>query len=104
VEITAAELKTRLEAGEAVKVVDIREAGEFAARHITGAENLPVYDAICKGDMAPLARAAEQLSGTGSIVTVCRRGRASLMAAKLLRSMGHDAWSLTGGMRDWESA
>jgi glyoxylase-like metal-dependent hydrolase (beta-lactamase superfamily II)/rhodanese-related sulfurtransferase len=100
-EIAPADLKSKLEAGESLRVVDIREPGEFAAWHIVGAENLPVIDALSKGDMAPLTLAAESLSGPSPVVTVCRGGKMSVKAATFLRSLGHDAISLEGGMRGW---
>ena len=54
-EIGADELKAKLESGDAVEVVDIREADEFASWHIAGSSNLPVYDALRMNDQQALA-------------------------------------------------
>ena len=72
VEIAPADLRTRLEAGEPLKIVDIREADEYAAWHILGAENLPVYNALAAGNVTPLAQAVEGLSKQQPVVAVLR--------------------------------
>jgi hypothetical protein len=35
------------------------------------------------------------------LVTVCGRGRSSAVAAEQLRRLGHEAFSLEGGMKAW---
>jgi len=40
-EISAADLKRQLDAGEDVQVVDIRQPDAFEAGHIPGARNIP---------------------------------------------------------------
>lgn len=100
-EISASELKSRLEAGEELSVVDVRNAGEYQSWHILGSRNLPVYDALQRGDAEPLLRQSGSLSRGRPIVTVCRAGVISREAAEILRSLGYDASSLSGGMRGW---
>jgi glyoxylase-like metal-dependent hydrolase (beta-lactamase superfamily II) len=87
--IAAEKLKAKLEAGEPVELVDIREPEEFAGWHIHGSRNLPV------------SRASEGLPKGRAIVTVCRGGIVSQKAALLLSKLGYDASSLDGGMRGW---
>ena len=40
--VAPAELKSWIESGEEVAVLDVRSAAEFAAEHIDGAYNVPV--------------------------------------------------------------
>lgn len=100
-EIAAAELKAKLEAGEPLSVIDIREAADFAGWHIHGSNNVPVYDSLRLNDDEPLIQRSKTIPKDQSIVTVCKEGVISKKAADLLRSLGYDARSLAGGMRGW---
>jgi glyoxylase-like metal-dependent hydrolase (beta-lactamase superfamily II)/rhodanese-related sulfurtransferase len=100
-QITVDELKGRLEKGDPVSIVDIREAEEFREWHIHGSRNLPVYDALRAGENRALIDGASTLAADRPIVTVCRRGIVSEKAATLLGSLGFDAVSLEGGIRGW---
>ena len=99
--IAAAELKAKLEAGEPLSVIDIREAADFAGWHIHGSNNVPVYDSLRLNDDEPLIQRSKTIPKDQSIVTVCKEGVISKKAADLLRSLGYDARSLAGGMRGW---
>ena len=94
-------LRERLEAGEALEIVDIREGDEFGAWHIFGSRNVPVYNALREGRNEDLAQRAGVLPKDRPIVTVCRAGIMSERAARLLESMGFEALSLAGGIRGW---
>ncbi len=72
--IAANELKAKLEAGEPLELLDIREADEFEEWHIHGSRNLPVYDALKADRDEALVRGSDGLSKDRSIVTVCRGG------------------------------
>lgn len=100
-EMNATTLRERLEAGETLEVVDIRESDEFDAWHIFGSRNVPVYAALGQGNADSLTQQAESLPNDRPIVTVCRAGRMSQHAAGLLQSMGFEAISLAGGIRGW---
>ncbi|MDX1389853.1 MAG: MBL fold metallo-hydrolase [Acidobacteriota bacterium] len=100
-EITATELKDRLEAGEPLTVLDIREEDEFGDWHIRGSRNLPVYNAIGMNLFDGLEQGAEELPKNRPVVTVCRGGVRSQAAAAVLREKGLDAFSLAGGLRAW---
>jgi len=100
-QITVSELKARLEAGDPVNIVDIREADEFSGWHIHGSRNLPVYDALKASEDRALIAGAGSLARERPIVTVCRRGNVSQRAAALLESLGFDVASLEGGIRSW---
>ena len=99
-EWTCQELRARLEAGEPVSIVDIREAAEHDAWSILGSRNLAVYDALRRDHVEPLIRKAAELPRDVPVLTVCRMGVVSRKAAAVLRTLGFDAASLEGGMHD----
>ncbi|MFB6360784.1 MAG: rhodanese-like domain-containing protein [Halobacteriales archaeon] len=97
-EISAADLKQQLDADDAVQVVDIRQAAEFEAGHIPGAENIPFHE---------FARSVESHDWGDDIVVVCPLGESSLQAARLLEAyegVSEDARvaNLAGGYEDWD--
>lgn len=100
-EIGPWELRTRLESGEPLTVLDIREANEYAEWHIQESVNIPVYNAINAGRVQNLAEVLDVLPGDRPVVAVCRAGITSRVAVRVLASRGYNAYSLTGGMRLW---
>ena len=100
-EITAQELESRLSAGEPLAVVDIREFPEYRDWHIHGSTNVPVYEALRRGNFDDLAAAAPRLPSDRPIVAVCRGGVVSRRAVAWLREAGFEATSLVGGIRAW---
>jgi len=100
--ITVGELRELLERGEPVTVLDVRSPADRAEWFIPGSTHVDVHDALWVGDdrtLDELALPAERL-----VVTVCGRGRTSLLAAERLRRRGLPARSLTGGMEAWSLA
>ncbi len=97
-EITAERLHRKLEDGESVQVVDIRQSGKFRDGHVPGAINVP------------FGEFPERIDGVewdDEIVVVCPIGRSSLQAARMLEAyegVDPDARvaNLEGGYRDWE--
>jgi glyoxylase-like metal-dependent hydrolase (beta-lactamase superfamily II) len=100
-EIGAQELKDRLEAGDSLRVLDIREADEYAGWHIHGSSNLPVYDALRREENDTLLDGSGDFPKDEQLVVVCRAGILSRKAAALLSGAGFNACSLSGGMRGW---
>ncbi len=100
-EWTCEELRARLEAGEPVSIVDIRDAAEHEAWSILGSRNLAVYDALRRDHVEPLIRKATELPRDVPVITVCKMGVVARKAAAVLRTLGFDAASLEGGMHDW---
>jgi rhodanese-related sulfurtransferase len=95
--IEAAELKRRLDHGEAVIIVDVRGPDEFTGPlgHIATARNIPV---------AELAGRLAELAGLEGepIVLVCRTDKRSATAARSLRAAGFARVSvLRRGMEQW---
>lgn len=93
-EVSRAELRARRAAGEAVVVVDVRSAEEFAAGHIEGAIHMPVADIEADPTRLPLDR---------PIVTACGKGggRSEGAAAALAAAGALDIGFLDGGTLGW---
>lgn len=97
-EISADELKERLDRGESLQVIDIRQPAEFEQGHIPGATNIP-FDRF--------AREVEAHEWDDDIVVACPIGESSLQAARLLEAYeGVDenarVANLSDGYRGWE--
>ncbi|MDG5746675.1 rhodanese-like domain-containing protein [Qipengyuania sp. XHP0207] len=89
-------LSTRLEAGEAIQLIDVRTPEEFAQGHIAGAINVPLdeFDPAALPD----PQGAER-------VLYCRSDRRSGIAAeKLADASGRNAVHLEGGILAWDAA
>lgn len=92
--VEPAELDAARARAEAVVVVDVRSAEEFASGHVDGAVNIPL-DALAEG--------AASLPKGARVVTVCGKGGGrSDRAALELRARGFaSARSLCGGTSAW---
>ncbi len=94
--IDIAELRRRLDAGEPLVLIDVRQAEEFSAPpgHLPGALNLPLPELP--------GRIAEAAAHQKSVVLVCKTDRRSARAADLLISAGMtDIAILRGGTDGW---
>lgn len=96
--VGAAELKARLEAGERLLLLDVREDSEWDAGRIPGAVHLS------RGVLeSRIEKAAPDPAGR--VVLYCASGARSALAAESLRRMGYaNAFSLDGGLRAWKEA
>ena len=77
--------------GEVV-LLDVRTREEFLSGHIPGARHLPLDE---------IPHRAHELPRDRLVVCVCRSGRRSLEAARLLLARGFAARSLAGGLQAW---
>lgn len=94
-EVTADELATLLRR-EAALVIDVREADEFAAGHITGAINMPL------STFQPLRLPA---GGGKQLVLGCLGGKRSGMALdKCVNAQAQVDTHLAGGFGAWKAA
>jgi rhodanese-related sulfurtransferase len=94
-EITAQELKARLDAGEDIHILDVREPDEYAAYNI-GAKLLPLGHV--------LSMQVEEIEDwkDEEIVVHCHAGKRSMQAGMMLETMGFtNIKNLTGGMMAW---
>jgi glyoxylase-like metal-dependent hydrolase (beta-lactamase superfamily II)/rhodanese-related sulfurtransferase len=100
--ITHDTLRTWLEQGRPVTLLDVRPLVERAEWAIPGSRHIDIYDRLKAGDVAALADV--DLPVDIPIVTICAAGRTSEIAAEQLRARGLHALSLEGGMRAWSLA
>src|SRR4051812_2915436 len=94
-EVTVDDVKAKLDRGEKLLLVDVREESEYARDHLPGAVHLG------KG---VLERDVEQkIPDTGApLVLYCGGGFRSALAADSLQRMGYtNVVSMDGGIRDW---
>jgi rhodanese-related sulfurtransferase len=104
-EITPAELKAKLDAGEDFLLVDVREPAEFEHGHIDGAHLVPRGIVEAAADpgypkhYVPLSGARNR-----QVVVYCATSGRSAMAAAVLQMMGYkDVLNLAGGITRWEA-
>jgi rhodanese-related sulfurtransferase len=76
-------------------LLDVREAPEWRAGHAPGARHIP---------LSRLPARIKDLPPQGIVVTVCRSGHRSALAAKMLARQGREVASLSGGMHAWARA
>ena len=82
-------------AARSVVVVDVRQHAEWKTGHIRDAIHIP---------LGQLSSRQHQLPRGKSIITVCRSGHRSALAARTLTRAGHDVRNLRGGMNAWARA
>jgi glyoxylase-like metal-dependent hydrolase (beta-lactamase superfamily II) len=105
-ELGAPELFARLGGPRRPRVLDVRNAEEFARWRVEGPEpveilNVPYFEFIEREDEAA-RRVADWLGPRpGGLVVVCAEGGSSEYVAEILRTRGVPAANLTGGMVAW---
>ena len=94
--ITPEEVKSRLDAGEKIELVDVREPSENAAFNIGGI--LCPLGKIKDFDIDELEALKDK-----EVIVYCRSGNRSGQAAMMLETMGFkNVKNLTGGMLAWQ--
>jgi sulfur-carrier protein adenylyltransferase/sulfurtransferase len=92
-EISSVELKQRLDRGDALKIIDVREPNEYQINRIPGSQLIPLGD---------IPKRYEELNRNDEIVVQCKSGVRSGKAADFLRSVGFTrVLNLKGGILDW---
>ena len=97
-EYTAEQLKQRIETGEPLQLIDVREPFEWDIANLgaQGAVLIPLGD---------LADRLNELDRDTDIVLYCRSGSRSAGAARHLQAHGFErVWNLKGGIRGWAEA
>ncbi|HLP35836.1 rhodanese-like domain-containing protein [Lacibacter sp.] len=93
--ITAEELKARIDAGEQLNIVDVREPHEHAEFNIGG--TLYPLGRILSMDVDELENLKDQ-----EVIFYCRSGNRSGQACMFAETMGFtNVINLTGGMLNW---
>jgi molybdopterin/thiamine biosynthesis adenylyltransferase/rhodanese-related sulfurtransferase len=91
-EITPRELKTRLDRGDDLYILDVREPHEYQICNING-HLIPLGE---------LSRRVNELDSSREIVAHCKSGKRSADAVDFLRKAGfRKVWSLKGGILGW---
>jgi adenylyltransferase/sulfurtransferase len=94
-EITPTELKERLDRGDSIVLVDVREPHEYAIADLpeVGQKRIPMREVV--------ARAGELDPGS-EVVLYCRSGARSGKVTAALMAQGFDrVWNLKGGVLKW---
>lgn len=90
--ITAEELKEKLENGEKLNIVDVREAEEVAEGMIPGAVHIP---------LAEIPLSLDKFEKDKEYILVCRSGQRSQMGCEYLDEHGIKVVNMVGGMLNW---
>lgn len=75
-----------------VKLVDVREADEFAYAHVEGAISMP---------LSGLEDTADQLDKDENYYVMCLSGARSMAACQYLASKGYKVTNVMGGISAW---
>ena len=95
IQISPVEVKSRLDRGEKLVLVDVREPWEYELCRIEGAKLMP---------LGSLAANVGGLLGVDEVICYCHHGMRSLDAAAWLRFQGIEkAKSLSGGIERWST-
>jgi sulfur-carrier protein adenylyltransferase/sulfurtransferase len=94
--ITATELKARLDNGEDVQIVDVREANEVAIGRIPNSIHIP---------LAQVLERMSEIDPTRDTVVHCKMGGRSARAIEALQRSGYtgNLSNLTGGIIAWSN-
>jgi rhodanese-related sulfurtransferase len=94
-EITPQEVKSRLDRGDKLLLVDVREPWEHATCRIEGAELIP---------MGTIPANLQKLDSDEDVIFYCHHGMRSLDVANWLRTQGvAHAKSMAGGIDRWSA-
>lgn len=95
-EITAIELKQRLDAGEDLQIIDVREQKEYDVARIAGAQLIPLGEVV---------RRSGEVDRNKPTVVHCKGGGRSARAIEALKQAGFagDLKNLKGGITAWSN-
>jgi rhodanese-related sulfurtransferase len=95
-EITPRDVQRRIQAGEKLALIDVREPDEFQLARIAGAELIPMR--TVPGELSRLDARAD----AAPLIVVCHHGVRSLNVVHWLREHGLGACqSMAGGIDRW---
>ena len=91
--ISVSDLKRKIDNGDAVVIVDVREPFEYEIAHIENSKLIPLSD---------LPDHVEELDRAKEIVALCHTGARSAQAVNFLKGEGFErAFNLAGGIEAW---
>ena len=95
-EITATELKQRLDRGEDIQIIDVREAHEVAIAKIPGATHIPLGQVLNR---------MSEIQPDRETVVHCKMGGRSAKAIEALKRSGFkgNLLNLKGGITAWSN-
>ena len=95
-EITATELKQRLDRGDDIQLIDVRQPDEYAFAKIEGAKLIPLGEVVQRMD---------ELDDSRETVIHCKMGGRSAKAIELLTRAGFKGKmsNLKGGITAWSN-
>lgn len=95
-EITASELKARMDAGDDIQLIDVRQPDEYAFAKIEGAKLIPL------GEILPRMN---ELDDSRETVVHCKMGGRSARAIEALHQAGYKGTliNLVGGITAWSN-
>lgn len=91
-QVTPQELRKRLESGEDLVLIDVREDDEVAFGMVPGAQHIP---------MGQIPEHTDELPSESEIIFICRSGARSQRVCEYLQQFGIKASNLSGGMIEW---
>jgi adenylyltransferase/sulfurtransferase len=95
-EITAKELKAKMDAGEDFQLIDVRQPEEYAFAKIEGAKLIPLGEIIKRMD---------EIDPTRETIVQCKAGGRSATAIQALQRAGFqgELKNLRGGITAWSN-
>ena len=95
-EVTPAEVKRRLDAGEKLWLIDVRQPEEHSVARIEHAELIPM------NNVPAAVSALEAKADEGTLIVFCHHGMRSANVVNWLRGQGiADSQSMAGGIDRW---
>ncbi len=95
-EITATELKERLDRGDDIQIVDVREPNEYAFARIPGSVHIP---------LGQILNRMNEIDPSRETVVHCKLGGRSARAIEALKRVGFQGnlLNLKGGITAWSN-
>lgn len=93
-EISVKELKEKMDAGEDIELIDVRQPDEWAKAKIEGAKLIPLPEVVQR---------MSEIDSTKEIIVHCKMGGRSAKAIEFLQASGFegDMSNLVGGITAW---
>ncbi len=93
--ITTDELQKKLEAGEKLELVDVREDEEVAAGMIPGSKHIKMME---------IPNRMNELERETEYIIICRSGARSTNVCHFLQEQGYKVRNMDGGMLEWKGS